>query len=237
MNKFLFGSATALCTSFFYFNHFNTSFEIDFKDTTTNRDIINSIHHFRNGVYNSTFYLPLRFMQIIYSHAIDRRAYLRYDREIVMTPDGENLAVDWATIHARFEDSDAQEEMPVVILLPGITGSSNSNYIKEAGDRLRKAGFRPVVFNFRGRAIAQISENLFDYRYMKEDLDVVVKHVQKKYPKANLYFNGFSLGASIGVGYMAINPGKVKAMACVANPFDVYKAGESANRLANRIYS
>ena len=237
LNRVLFGSTALATGSIFYFTYIGSKFELDYKDTPTNNEIIDYVHHLRLGVYNTTFYLPLRFMQIIYGNAIDKRAYMRYSRDIVIAPDGENLAVDWGTIHAKFEDDEAKDEMPIVLILPGITGSSKSSYVKTVGNSFRKAGFRPVVFNFRGTLLPQITDKLFDYRYIKEDLKVVVEHVREKYPKSNIYFAGFSLGSSIGIQYLAENPGVIKAMSCVANPFDVYKAGQSVEQISNRIYS
>lgn len=136
-----------------------------------------------------------------------------------------------------FLKTQTPKNRPIVLILPGLSGGSHSNYVQNLAKSLALKGFRPAIFNVRGINIKQITENIFDYRYMKKDLDSVVKFIKKSNPESNLYIAGFSLGSSIGTSYVAENPGVVKAMACVANPFDVYKAGVALNSLWNRVYS
>ena len=133
--------------------------------------------------------------------------------------------------------SNAADSRPIVLILPGLSGGSHSNYVQNMAKSLASQGFRPAIFNVRGINLPQITENIFDYRYIKKDVHSVVQFIKKKHPGVNLYFAGFSLGSSIGTSYLAENPGQIKAMACVANPFDVYKAAESLNSFGNRIYS
>ena len=308
-----------------YFNYFQCSIEIDCQPTDTNQQIIEANPQLAQGEYKTTFYMPIRFMEIIYGNTLDYRDQICVKRDIVFANDGENLALDWMVgeieekerkisnfflmksaqdnirlqtqkganlkssdvlkhpgrndqirksgnesfssrfikfennVHPKVHENNTNltansvspgdhqtfsnkagksaDSHPIVLILPGLSGGSHSNYVQNMAKSLASQGFRPVIFNVRGINLPQITENIFDYRYIKKDVHSVVQFIKKKHPGVNLYFAGFSLGSSIGPSYLAENPGQIKAMACVANPFDVYKAAESLNSFRNRIYS
>jgi uncharacterized protein len=62
-------------------------------------------------------------------------------RERLITPDNDFIDVDWCGDHS---------EKPLVILLHGLTGSSQSEYIKGLQHSLLKNQYRSVTLNFRG---------------------------------------------------------------------------------------
>lgn len=68
---------------------------------------------------------------------------LDYRREIFTLKDGGEIALDWM-------EENCEKNSPVILILPGLTGASQSEYIKclvAAGTSL---GARIVVFNNRG---------------------------------------------------------------------------------------
>lgn len=68
---------------------------------------------------------------------------LNYRRELLSLKDGGEIALDWM-------ENDYADDSPVILILPGLTGASQSEYIKclvAAGTSL---GARIVVFNNRG---------------------------------------------------------------------------------------
>ena len=224
--------------SFMYFSFIGNKLELIGKNSPHNIETIQYIYQFRMPYYRTSFMLPIRCLEIIYGSLFDNKHFFRYDREIIHSYDGENLALDWGSLHAKFEDKNQDlSKVPIVVLLPGLSGSSNASYIKATMNKLRSGGFRPVVFNSRGSGVPQISDNIFDYRYTEKDLQVALDHVHQKYPKANIYFMGFSYGSSYGTNVFSENQDLVKGMVCVANPFNMYKAGESLNSRWNRVYS
>ena len=77
-----------------------------------------------------------------------RLSRIAYNRQMFTFKDGGEVGLDWA--HPRAKDEDM--ETPILLILPGITGSSQSDYNK-ALVRVVKAevGARVCVFNFRGR--------------------------------------------------------------------------------------
>ena len=58
--------------------------------------------------------------------------------------DGGEVSLDW-------QANTVQNGSPVVILLPGLTGSSDSEYIKSFVFEISATGAACVVFNYRGK--------------------------------------------------------------------------------------
>lgn len=238
LNRFVIGSLSVSLGTFIYFNLVGNKVEMMYQQNKFNQDLIGDIPTLLQPVYRTSFWLPFRFCEIIYGNTLDKRPFIKYDTEILETSDGENLMVNWAKIHDTYVDDEEEKKrnMPVVLLLPGLTGGFHSNYFKVLMLELRKHGFMPVIFNPRGTGIQQKSLNLFDYRETARDIDRVIEHIREKHPTSNLYMAGFSLGSSYGISYIKKNPNTFKGMVCIANPIDVYKAASSLNSLKNRIY-
>jgi predicted alpha/beta-fold hydrolase len=58
--------------------------------------------------------------------------------------DGGELALDW------LEPKDSSKKVPLVLVLPGLTGNSQAEYIKSLMRAAQSEGFRCVVLNNRG---------------------------------------------------------------------------------------
>ncbi len=54
--------------------------------------------------------------------------------------------------HCARRPQELPEDVPVLILLPGLTGGSGDSYLLHAVNSARKQGIRAVVFNSRGTA-------------------------------------------------------------------------------------
>ncbi|XP_035230671.1 phospholipase ABHD3-like, partial [Stegodyphus dumicola] len=67
---------------------------------------------------------------------------LPYKREILKMKDGGIVALDWL---------EADNTRHIVIFLPGVTGYSQTEYVKSLVPIAQKLGCRSVVFNNRGR--------------------------------------------------------------------------------------
>lgn len=60
--------------------------------------------------------------------------------------DGGEVAIDW-----RYPKSDGLHSLITVIILTGLTGDSQTDYVREIVDELFENGYCSVVFNYRGR--------------------------------------------------------------------------------------
>lgn len=94
------------------------------------------------------------FASIIRSSMLPR---MEYRREILTLKDGGEVALDW------MEDG-CLDRSPVIVILPGLTGESQAEYIKCLVIAANQVGIRTVVFNNRGLGIplkvSQLKDNI-----------------------------------------------------------------------------
>lgn len=64
-------------------------------------------------------------------------------REILTLKDSGEVALDWL-------ETDCNDESPIIIVLPGLTGESQAEYIKCLVTAANSIGIRSCVFNNRG---------------------------------------------------------------------------------------
>ncbi|PIK34466.1 putative phospholipase ABHD3 [Apostichopus japonicus] len=78
------------------------------------------------------------------------RLFIRksYRREFTTTPDGGEIILDW--LDANESSNISSDRRPTVLIMPGLTGSSQESYIKHYADDMQRLGFRSVVMNQRG---------------------------------------------------------------------------------------
>ncbi|CAH1776076.1 unnamed protein product, partial [Owenia fusiformis] len=126
---------------------------------------------------------------------------INYASEILETPDGGMIKLDWME-NDNSETYCDKNTRPTVIVLPGLTGSSQESYALHMADEARKKGYRVVVFNNRGMGGTKLLTARTYCAANTEDMATVVDHVNEKYPKAPLVGVGVSLGGMILVNYI-----------------------------------
>lgn len=67
-----------------------------------------------------------------------------YEREILQLDDGGEVALDW--MHG-----DCAPDSPIIVILPGLTGGSQEEYVRCLVLSAKARGMRTVVFNNRGQ--------------------------------------------------------------------------------------
>ena len=148
-------------------------------------------------------------------------------------PDGERVSLDWLpkNYHSMPDDT------PTIVLVGGITSDSRADYLntfmKYAVDDHK---FRIAIMNRRGTCkMGFKGQNPDPVSWDKyEDLDEVIKFVNKKYPKANMYLAGTSMGAAHIQRYAGMK-GKageslpLKAMGCLSSPYCFKTASKRFN--------
>ncbi|CAG8699259.1 19625_t:CDS:2 [Rhizophagus irregularis] len=144
-----------------------------------------------------------------------------YERKIVSTPDGGQIAVDWTPPLSKkpFDDT------PTIVVLHGLTGGSHESYIRCILDILVNPphNYRAVVINFRGCAESDITSPRLYSAAATDDIRSAIRYIRECIPDAPLLGIGFSMGANILVKYLGEEGENtpLSAAASIANPFDL----------------
>ncbi|XP_008239230.1 PREDICTED: embryogenesis-associated protein EMB8 [Prunus mume] len=159
---------------------------------------------------------------------------VRLRRECLRTTDNGAVSLDWVSRDDRLLPPDS----PLLILLPGLTGGSDDSYVRHMLVRARSKGWRVVVFNSRGCGGSPVTTPQFYSASFLGDMREVVAHVGNRYPKANLYAVGWSLGANILVRYLGQESHACRLSGAVSlcNPFNLVIADEDFRKGFNIVY-
>ncbi len=122
-----------------------------------------------------------------------------------MTPDEDFIDIDWCG-----------QTGPLIILLHGLTGSSQSSYSKGLQHRLYRLGFRSVALNFRG---CSGESNLTARCYHSGetgDVDFLYRTLRRREPGTPIAAIGFSLGGNVLLKWLGEKGRKLSLFAAVA---------------------
>jgi uncharacterized protein len=112
---------------------------------------------------------------------------------------------------------------PILLLLHGLTGNSQSNYIQTVGSYLNR-DFHIIALNFRNAGIGLGKAKRMYHSGLWQDLEDVVIYLKSKFPKSEISCAGFSLGGNVllkflGHSSMAMYVNKAIA---VSAPIDLH---------------
>ncbi|OMO80635.1 putative AB-hydrolase YheT [Corchorus capsularis] len=174
-----------------------------------------------------------RHVETIFAAFYRKFPEVRYRRECLRTKDDGAIALDWVC-----GDRSLPADSPTLILLPGLTGGSQDSYVKYMLVKARSKGWRVVVFNSRGCGDSPVTTPQLQSAKFPDDMCHVVDHVSSRYPKANIYAVGWSLGGNILVNYLGTEASKCPLSGAVSlcNPFNLVIADENLRKGFNNIY-
>ena len=159
-----------------------------------------------------------------------RQPQLYYRRERLELEDGDFLDLDWlGPDHA---------DPPVVLLLHGLEGSSQSHYVRALATGLADRNLRACVMNFRGCS-GEINRLPRSYHAGEtQDPDFIISRIHERFPGVSLFAVGCSLGTNMLLKWLGEQGEAALLIAAIAVsvPFDL---GGCAARLENgwsRIY-
>jgi len=133
-----------------------------------------------------------------------------YKREVFTFQDGGEAVLDW-----KYDDKDdipdqlidgrkEVPEKPIVLILPGLTGWSQSDYVKTfVHVAIQEVKARCVVFNFRGLGGHNLQTPRTYCGANTDDLSEILAHIKARHPKAPVVGVGISLGGIILGNYLA----------------------------------
>ncbi|KAJ3070157.1 hypothetical protein HDU98_006817 [Podochytrium sp. JEL0797] len=174
-----------------------------------------------NGFFRPTPWLKGGNLQTIWAGLISKFAETRgeYDRDLIDSPDGGLVAIDWAPRNHR----DLSPTTPILILLHGLAGGSSETYICDLLPTALKSGYKVAALNFRGCGGLELTTPQLYSASFTTDVRLLTAHIHKLYPDAPLVGIGFSLGANILLKSVGEDSADSLLMACVCigNPFDL----------------
>jgi len=209
----------SVCKSKLYFQQSN-------EETNTIVEKCNSLH--------SKFWpLPLStgpYLQTIIPSFIRKDLEIPYSRELFTLSDGGTVALDW-WIKEEKEENDQNVQEIIVLVCPGLTGTSKTKYIIQSANHLMQTLWNEttkpkklsiVVFNYRGNAGAPLTVPKSYNGADTEDLREVVSHLTETHPNSVLFSIGYSLGSNILTKYIGEEGEKcrIKAAVSISNPFN-----------------
>ena len=162
-------------------------------------------------------------LQTLWGPVWRRQPPLARERQRLWLADGDFMDLDWYGPHSA--------DSPLVLVLHGLTGSSNSHYVIGLQRTLAAQGWASVALNWRG---CSGEPNLLARSYhsgSSEDLAEVINHLRSSRPMAPLYAAGYSLGANILLKHLGEvgSASQLQGAVAVSVPF---RLDQCADRIA-----
>jgi len=162
-------------------------------------------------------------LQTLWGPFIRRQPELIRTRERLWLGDGDFLDLDWHGPHTA--------HAPLVVVLHGLTGSSQSPYVIGLQRALATLGWASVAVNWRGCSGEPNRLARSYHSGISDDLAQVVDHLRRIRPLAPLYAVGYSLGGNVLLKYLGErgSGSALRAAVAVSVPF---RLDQCADRIA-----
>ncbi|HBA65185.1 MAG TPA: hydrolase [Methylococcaceae bacterium] len=158
-------------------------------------------------IYQSPWWLKTAHLQTVYPALCRKPAInLNIRRERLRTPDNDFIDIDFC----------GEGRSPLVILLHGLTGSSQSGYIKGLQTVFRQQGWRSVALNFRGCSGEPNQLARCYHSGDTEDIDFLYRILRQREPETSLAAVGFSLGGNVLLKWLGEQGSNVTLSSAVA---------------------
>jgi predicted alpha/beta-fold hydrolase len=204
--------------------YFNT-YDLEYVNNEINKYIIEKIKPID---YRPTFYLPSCLAQMIFNEIISHPE-IEYKREFIPTHDNGMISLDWVV---KKDSSNIQPDK-LLVILHGLTGGSESSYIKETAEIFNnEKDFKVVVVNYRGISNTPLLTPTFYHAGYTEDMYTAMKYIKLNYPNMKCYTLGTSMGGNILTKLFGSTDEfneYVKGFVSVSNPLNCYEV-EKRNR-------
>ena len=181
----------------------------------------------------STFFPTLPFRNSHFNtiyRALFMKETVVYTRKRVPTWDHDFIDLDFSFVGSK----------TLVVLIHGLEGSSQSNYILAASNTFHKEGIDSVAFNLRS---CSGEDNLLLQTYHSgktDDVHFIVAHILKNYSYQNIVLAGYSLGGNLTLKYMGefakTQSSKIKCAIAISVPIDLASSSEAMSSFKNKIY-
>lgn len=157
------------------------------------------------------------------------RDSINYQRERLTLVDGDFLDLDFSKVGAD----------NLVIVVHGLEGSSQSNYIISVVKQLNKLNMDALALNLRGCS-GEDNKKIFSYNSGKsDDLDPVIHYILNNCTYKNIFLLGYSMGGNIVLKFLGEGrrlSKMIKGAAAISVPCDLAGSSEKLAAYYNRLY-
>jgi predicted alpha/beta-fold hydrolase len=169
---------------------------------------------FPKGLFESPFrpawWLRNAHAQTLFSNFFRRPPVLSRTREELLLPDGDFLDLDWHGPAGWSGDS------PLVLVVHGLSGSSESHYVLGLQAALAARGWASVAMNCRGASGRPNNRPRAYHAGASDDVAQVLQHLGRRYPETPRALVGYSLGGSMTIKLMGEQQAAAPVFAAVA---------------------
>ena len=139
--------------------------------------------------YKPTPWLFNGHLQTIFGLRLRGRSSYKPQKEDVFFKDNGQVTIEY------FFKENLSEEAPICYIIHTLGGGSRESCTNFMANYFMKNSYRVVICSCRGCNGSKITSRRLYNGYQTDDLDIIISHVNKKYPKAkNNFFFLFSLG-------------------------------------------
>lgn len=127
---------------------------------------------------------------------------------------------------------------PIVLILHGLTGSSNSKYARGLQSSLHQENWRSVIMNFRGCSGEPNHSQKGYHSGITEDLTEILQHLHTQEPETPIFVVGYSLGGNVLLKWLGESGQQelVTAATAVSVPFQLAACEKKLNSGLSKIY-
>lgn len=172
--------------------------------------------------FSPAWFLPGPHFQTIWGRLVRPRRAVKLRREVVETPDGDELVLDHL---------DGRDGSRHFVLLHGLEGSSQSVYMQGVLTAIARHGHTATAINFRScardpKSLLTMLPNRrprFYHSGDTGDFDFVTRMLAERMPHATLLAFGASLGGNVLLKWLGENPNQqlITAAATLSVPYDL----------------
>ena len=139
-----------LGTGYILYYQFDTKVKLHFEPSQQMEEILSKCPSL-SGNFRPSPWLFNGILQAVYGgtqgnkpNTEENPDYVKYDTETIDTPDNGLISIDWKS------SADVKDDTKILLIAPGLTGSSESQYIRCAVNQAVSRGYRVAVFIGRG---------------------------------------------------------------------------------------
>ena len=170
--------------------------------------------------YKPTPWLFNGHLQTIFGLRLRGRSSYKPQKEDVFFKDNGQVTIEY------FFKENLSEEAPICYIIHTLGGGSRESCTNFMANYFMKNSYRVVICSCRGCNGSKITSRRLYNGYQTDDLDTIISHVNKKYPKAkNNFLIGFSLGSMVSSQYgIDCSRRKIDGIICISHPIDINKS-------------